>query len=134
VIFVFKTDKGLVMKTPPFTNILQGCTARKVLEIGLKLKLTKNTLMDVRQEPVTLAEATQACEIFITAGDLKLRPIVALNDNMIGDGKAGPIFQEVLKSLWEEIEEGTGDDFIEIDYSRYNHLQTETDGLLKSIY
>jgi len=120
VIFLFNTDKGFVMKTPPFTKILQGCTARKVLEIGLKLKFTKNLLVDVAQEPVTLVEATQACEIFIAAADLKLRPIVVLNDVLIGNGKPGPIFKEVLKSLWEEIEEGAGDDFIDIPYSQYD--------------
>merc|ERR1719369_2641471 len=109
------------MKTPPFTKILQGCTARKVLEIGLKLKETKNMLVDVRQAPITKAESKRACEIFIVSGDLKLRPIVALNDDIIGNGKPGPIFQEVLKSLWEEIENGTGQDFIDIDYMRYNH-------------
>jgi len=124
VIFVFKTDKGLVMKTPPFSKILRGCTVRKVLEIGLKLKFTKNLLADVNQAPVTLAEATQASEIFVTGGDTHLNPIVTLNDVVIGDGEAGPIFKEVLKMLKEELETGTGDDFIEIDYSRYTNSET----------
>jgi len=122
VIFVLKTDKGLVMKTPPFAEILRGCTARKVLEIGLKLKFTKNLLAEVGQEPVTLAEATQASEIFLTSADMEILPITALNDIVIGDGKPGPIFKECLSMLKEELEAGEGDDFIEIDYLRYSDI------------
>jgi len=122
VIFVFKTDKGLVMKTPPFAEILRGCTARKVLEMGLKLKFNKNLLEEVGQEPVTLAEATQASEIFLTCGDTDIIPITALNDVVIGNGEPGPIFKECLSLLKEELEAGEGDDFIEIDYLRYQDV------------
>merc|ERR1719193_2327722 len=71
VVFVVKTYDGLVMKTPPFTNILRGCTASKVLEIGQKLK---HLLADVCQAPITLYEAKHACEIFTTSGDTHINP------------------------------------------------------------
>merc|ERR1719193_508545 len=83
VIFVFKTDKGLVMKTPPFVSILRGCTARKILEIGLELKFEKNLLVEVGQAPITLEEATQATEIFLCGGDTHIIPVVSLNDVVI---------------------------------------------------
>jgi len=118
VFFVFQTDKGFVMKTPPFDKVLKGSTARMVLEIGSKLKDTKNLLVEVSQAQVTLEEARIASEIFTTGGQL-LHPIIFLDDKMVGNGEPGPIFKEVARYHKDYVDKGIGEDFTEIDYSSY---------------
>lgn len=70
--------------------ILNGITRRVVLDIagGRGCRLV--------ERPFTVAEAKSAAEAFLTSTTSVVKPVVRIDDTMIGDGEIGPLTEELL--------------------------------------
>lgn len=80
--------KNGVISTPD-QHVLMGITRKQIL------KLTGN----VQIRPISLEEARNADEAFITSTTKILLPVTRLDDQEIGSGKPGPITLDVLEKF-----------------------------------
>ena len=81
---VFIVSKG-VLKTTPLTSILEGITRNSVMQLAREKKIP------VVEERFTRDAMYVADEIFLTGTAAEITPVRELDDRMIGDGKPGPI-------------------------------------------
>nr|MBA3579633.1 aminotransferase class IV [Gemmatimonadaceae bacterium] len=89
VIFV----KEGTLITPPLTcGILPGVTRAVVMEIGAEAGLA------VEERPVERAEIDTADEMFYTSSLRELYPIVKVDSTSIGDGRPGPVYQQLHRA------------------------------------
>ncbi len=79
------TKDGTLVTRPNSQKILPGCT-RAALEA-----LVKESGIVLESRPITLDEARQAKEAFITSASSFVMPVVALDDAPIGEGVPGPV-------------------------------------------
>jgi 4-amino-4-deoxychorismate lyase len=77
-------EKELVM--PFFDNILYGCTAKRLLELAPKL-VDHGVLKSVTTKNLTVEEAKGVAEMMYVGSTLPVLPIIAWDDQPIGDGK-----------------------------------------------
>lgn len=87
-IFIVKNSKLFT----PKENILKGITRKVVMEIAKKLKL------ELEEKEITIEELLKADEVFLSATNKKVLPIVQIDSHKIGNAKVG----EVTKKLLEE--------------------------------
>lgn len=76
----------------PKTNILEGITREVLLRI-LKLDIP------VRVEDFSIEKLRQASEVFITASNKEVMPVVKIDGVSVGNGTPGPITREVMKQF-----------------------------------
>jgi 4-amino-4-deoxychorismate lyase len=98
----FVTRDG-VLAHPKFDRILAGCTSIRILELATVLRdqgLLKG--IEVRDVPVT--EALESREMLLVGSSVKVAPIVQWDDQIIGDGKPGPVSKALLKLLDEDMQ------------------------------
>ena len=74
----------------PASKILFGITRKKVLEIA-------RGFLNVEEREVRFEEIKQAKEVFLTSSTRGVMPIIQIDDQVIGDGKPGPISEELAK-------------------------------------
>lgn len=89
-IFAFK---GRTLVTPP-DGILPGITR------GVVLDLTKDTY-DIELRHIGLDELKDFDEIFITASNKEIVPIIRVNDMTVADGKPGPQTRSIMTTFRE---------------------------------
>ncbi|CAN1179393.1 D-amino-acid transaminase, chloroplastic [Linum perenne] len=106
-------DKELIL--PPFHNILRGCTALRLLELGTKL-VEQGKLKSVRTDKLTVEEAKGACEMMFVGSTLPLLPIVMWDDQPIGDGKVGELTMALSDLLWDDMVAGPATQRIPVPY------------------
>ena len=70
----FLAVKGKTIISPPEEQILLGVTRDKVLEVA------KNSGLEVKQEPIKLADISEYDGAFITSTSSKIMPIRSIND------------------------------------------------------
>ena len=88
---VFIATKG-VLRTPPLdTPVLPGIARTTVLEIAGQAGI------ETRQEPLTVSDLLDADEVMLTNAVMQVIPVVRVEQHDIGDGKAGPIAQQLLE-------------------------------------
>ena len=86
---VFIAKSGVV-KTPPLTSeILPGVTRNLVVE------LFDGTDPSVREESISQHELMDADEVWVTSSSRELVPVIKIDDEPVGDGLVGPLFQRV---------------------------------------
>jgi D-alanine transaminase/branched-chain amino acid aminotransferase len=68
----------------PFTNILHGITRQKVLQLAAKQ-------YTVEEREVGIDEIKNAAEVFMTSTTKRILPVNQIDNNIIGNGKAGPV-------------------------------------------
>jgi branched-chain amino acid aminotransferase len=73
-------------------GILEGIT-RKII-----LKLAQQTAVPVHLEAVALAEVAQLDELFVSSSSRGLVPVVNVERHTIGDGRPGPITQQLMQA------------------------------------
>lgn len=66
-------------------EILNGITRRAVVDLAAREGLTFD------ERPFTIAEALAAREAFLTSTTSHVTPVVQIDDDMVGDGKPGPV-------------------------------------------
>ena len=83
---------GEELLTPPVSaGILPGITRELAIEVARRL------LRRLRYQCPTTEELLLADEVFITSSVRDMLPVVAIDDQIIGDGKPGPMYRE----LWQ---------------------------------
>lgn len=88
--YIITNDRKI--KTRHLGNaILAGITRTAVI------KFAKEANYEVVEEPFTLEEVATASEAFITSASLFVMPVVNFDGKDIGNGKPGPITQELRK-------------------------------------
>lgn len=89
----FGIEKGAVVTRPHGHDILPSITRKYVL------KLAEATGMGVVERPLTPAEAVLADELFLAVTTQDILPVVAVNDNAVGDGRPGPYAKKLMKAF-----------------------------------
>lgn len=102
VAFVTK-DKELLM--PKFDKILSGCTAKRVLTLAGEL-VRKGELRRIEVRNVTVEEGKKADEMMLIGSGVLVRPVVQWDDQIIGDGKEGPVALSLLNLIFEDMKSG----------------------------
>ena len=77
--------EGTIITRPLSNDILPGVTRRAILS------LAEIDGIEIEQRTFSLEEAYQADEVCITAASIFILPVVKIDDNIIGNGKPGPI-------------------------------------------
>ncbi len=87
-IFVVKADKVFT----PKTDVLPGITAQVVKKLlkQVKFKLTEEKNLSVKL-------LNSADEVFLTATNKEVLPIVNIDGRKVGDGKIGPITKQLME-------------------------------------
>lgn len=85
------TEDGTVVTRPLSNDILHGITRNALL------RLAADTNVKVEERLFTPEEAMNAKEAFISSATTFVYPVVQINDKVIGDGKPGPIAQQLRK-------------------------------------
>jgi len=76
----------------PKTNVLQGVTR------GVLLKILKMNI-PVEEKDFTLAQLMKAKEVFLTASNKEVMPVIKINGKSVGSGKVGEITKEAMKQF-----------------------------------
>jgi D-alanine transaminase len=87
------TSDGTIITRHLSNDILHGITRSAVLHLAEKDSL------QVIERPFSVEEACQAQEAFITAAGFFVLPIIQINNNVLGDGKPGPVTAK-LRSIY----------------------------------
>lgn len=86
---------NLLITRPLSNSILPGIRRRTLLEIS------KSAGIDVNERLFTVKEAMAADEAFISSATTMALAVISIDGNKIGDGKPGPITQQ-LRALYQE--------------------------------
>jgi branched-chain amino acid aminotransferase len=100
---IFMLKNG-VLKTTPLTSILSGITRDSVIQIAKAKEIT------LLEERFTRDELYTAQEAFFTGTAAELTPIREVDDRTIGNGKPGPVTQE-LQSAFFDIVKGKNPEY-----------------------
>jgi 4-amino-4-deoxychorismate lyase len=95
----FVTPAG-VFRHPKFDHILAGCTSLRVLDLAPAL-VGRGVITGVEVCDIPVADARAAREMALIGSSVKVAPIVAWDDQPIGDGTPGPVIA-ALRALLEE--------------------------------
>ena len=103
-IFIVKNG---VIKTPAlYVGMLEGVTRNEVIKLaraeGLKLEETVFTRYDL----------FVADEVFLTGTAAELIPVTNIDSRIIGDGKPGPVFSQLLTAFRELVKEPEGSEAV----------------------
>ena len=108
----FVTKSG-VLKHPKFEHILAGCTSLRLLELAPRL-VQQGLLKDVAVCDIPADEARTASEMLLIGSSVKVAPIVQWDEQIIGNGKPGPVAKALLALIEED--QRTGDRLIDVPY------------------
>ncbi len=82
--------KNSILYTPK-DNILKGITRKLVIEISKKLKY------EIVEKEILIEELFGADEVFLTATNKKVLPVVKIDSKIIKDGKVGNVTKKLLE-------------------------------------
>ena len=102
----FVTTDG-VLRHPKFDNILSGCTVKRLLELAGRL-VDEGLLREVVVDDIHVAEAKAAAEMMLIGSSIYVAPVVRWDDQIIGDGKPGPVTKAMRELLEEDMRSGEG--------------------------
>jgi 4-amino-4-deoxychorismate lyase len=104
--------KDAVLVHPTFDHILAGCTSLRLLQLanGLRDRLLK----EIEIRDLSVAEARASAEMLLMGSSVKVVSIVRWDDQVIGDGKPGPVAKALLQLLDDDMR--TGDRLIDVPY------------------
>ncbi|KAL3746730.1 hypothetical protein ACJRO7_015640 [Eucalyptus globulus] len=102
VAFVTK-EKELVM--PHFDKILSGCTAKRVLTIAEAL-VNEGKLQGIKLGNATVEEGKAAEEMMLIGSGVLVRSVVQWDEQVIGNGKEGPVTQFLLNAIIVDMKSG----------------------------
>ena len=97
----FVTRKGVLVH-PKFDHILSGCTSLRLLELARAHK-DRARVAGVEVRDMSVAEARASREMLLLGSSIKVAPIIQWDDQMIGDGKPGPVSRALLQLLEEDM-------------------------------
>jgi D-alanine transaminase len=86
---VFIVRHGVIMTPPKAHNLLHGITRDYILSLAEKNK------MPYRETKISERELLNADEIWLTGSGRGISPVVELDANPVGNGKAGPLWDKM---------------------------------------
>jgi 4-amino-4-deoxychorismate lyase len=108
----FVTDDAVLVH-PTFDHILAGCTSLRLLELAKGLQ-DRGLLKRIEVRDVSVPEARAAREMLLMGSSVKVVSIVQWDDQVIGDGKPGPVVKALLQLLEEDMR--SSDRLIDVPY------------------
>ena len=93
---MFMVRNGIVF-TPDLASCLDGITRDSIIRI------VKDLGFEVREKRITRDEVYSADEAFFTGTAAEVTPIRELDDRTIGDGKRGPITQQIQEVFFDTV-------------------------------
>lgn len=73
-------------------QVLPGITRSILLDI-----LAKFSQREIEERAITLTEARNADELWMTSSSKDIVPVIQLDGEVVGNGKPGPVWQEIMK-------------------------------------
>jgi 4-amino-4-deoxychorismate lyase len=105
--------KNAVLVHPTFDHILAGCTSLRLLELANVLR-DRGLLKAIEIRDLSVAEARASAEMLLMGSSVKVVSIVQWDDQVIGDGKPGPVAKALLQLLDDDMR--AGDRLIDVPY------------------
>lgn len=102
-----------VLVHPKFDHILAGCTSIRLLELAKGLQ-DNGLLKGIEVRDIPAAEARASREMLLMGSSVKVASIVQWDDQLIGDGKPGPVAKALLQLLDDDMR--TSDRLIDVPY------------------
>jgi 4-amino-4-deoxychorismate lyase len=102
-----------VLVHPTFDHILAGCTSLRMLELAKQLR-ERGLLKGIEVRDVSVAEARASREMLLMGSSVKVVSIVQWDDQVIGDGKPGPVAKALFQLLEDDMH--SGDRLIDVPY------------------
>lgn len=100
---------------PKFDHILAGCTSLRLLELAQVLR-EQRVITGVEVRGITVPEARAAREMMLLGSSVKVAPIIKWDDQVIGDGKPGPVAGALLRLLEDDMR--SGDRLVPVPYPK----------------
>ncbi|XP_031739076.1 D-amino-acid transaminase, chloroplastic isoform X2 [Cucumis sativus] len=97
------SDKELIM--PHFDKILSGCTAKRIINLAERL-VKEGKLRSISCENITIEEGKKADEMMLIGSGVLVSPVLQWDEQIIGDGKEGPLVQALFDLLIEDMNSG----------------------------
>ncbi len=88
--------------TPSTERVLTGTTVQRVLALADEL-IREGLLISANYGRITLEDMADAREAFMVGTTQDVSPIVLFENQSVGDGRPGPVYARLLRSLHEEI-------------------------------
>ncbi|MCW2277638.1 branched-chain-amino-acid transaminase [Heliophilum fasciatum] len=99
---IFIIKKGKLITPPPHVGLLEGVTRNSVMELAAKNGI------EVKETVFTRYDLYTADEMFLTGTAAEIIPVVRVDDRAIGEGKPGPVTQQLISKFHEFVRsEGT---------------------------
>ncbi|GIW12838.1 MAG: branched chain amino acid aminotransferase [Tepidiforma sp.] len=93
---IFIVRNGRLITPTPADNVLEGITARSVVE------LARNELgIELVEREIDRTELYVADEVFMTGTAAHLTPVVEIDRRPVGDGRPGPITQKLSQLYYD---------------------------------
>ena len=102
-----------VLVHPKFDHILSGCTSLRLLELA-RAHQDRARVAGVEVRDISVAEARTCREMLLLGSSIKVAPVIQWDDQVIGDGKPGPVSGALLQLLEEDMR--TSDRLIPVPY------------------
>ncbi|MBI4357193.1 MAG: aminotransferase class IV [Gammaproteobacteria bacterium] len=90
---LFIVKNGHVLTPPKTTFVLGGITRDLILEIA------RGKREPIEETPISVAMLKTADEIWLTSSSREIAPVIQLDDNPVGNGKPGQIWQKMIKAF-----------------------------------
>ncbi|KAK4785111.1 hypothetical protein SAY86_001800 [Trapa natans] len=100
--FVTK-ERELLM--PRFDKILSGCTAKRVLSLAEEL-VKEGKIKGIRVGDVMVEEGKGSEEMMLIGSGILVRSVIQWDDQVIGNGKEGPVAQALLNAILADMKSG----------------------------
>jgi 4-amino-4-deoxychorismate lyase len=108
----FVTKEGVLVH-PKFDHILSGCTSLRLLELA-RAHPDRAQVAGVEVRDISVAGARASREMLLLGSSIKVAPVIQWDDQVIGDGKPGPVSRALLQLLEDDMR--SGDRLIPVPY------------------
>jgi branched-chain amino acid aminotransferase len=97
---IFLVRDGVLLTPPIDAGILEGITRQAVLDLAAAANIP------IREIPLTKHDVYIADECFLTGSAAEVIPVVKVDSRVIGEGKPGPLTQQLTTAFHELIRTG----------------------------
>lgn len=105
-----------ILRTPPFKQLLNGTTVRRVMELAMEHLVPRGLIRGVRQDRrISLIECYHATELFLCAGDTHTYACTTLDSHPIGEARPGPVHTAIKELLHADACAGRPEDHERLD-------------------
>jgi 4-amino-4-deoxychorismate lyase len=108
----FVTRQGVLLH-PKFEHVLAGCTSLRLLELAVALR-DEGLLKGIEVRDVAVDEARASREMMFLGSSVKVVSIVQWDNQVIGNGKPGPVVNALRRLLDEDMR--ASDRLIDVPY------------------